>query len=77
MNVKELKEILDKIPNDYTIAFEIVRNPEKDINCKDDILKTKDTIYDKGCVWEFLKSHCMGCYTTFKKQKVLGLQIHY
>lgn len=77
MNVEELKKILEQIPNDYQIAFEVVRNPEDDDNCKDDILINKDNTVDDGLRWEFIKSHCMGCYTVFNKEKVLGLQIHY
>lgn len=73
MTVEELKQLLENVPNDYDVAFEIIRNPEND-----DILKTKDTdeIHDEF-EWEFVKSHCMGCYTLFNKEKVLGLQIHY
>jgi len=73
MNVKKLKELLNKIPEDYHVAFEIVRNPEDDINCKNDIISYED--FDRK--WEFLKSHCIGCYSLFAKEKILGLQIHY
>ena len=76
MTVEDLKKLLEQIPNDYQVAFEIVRKPEEDCNCKDDILISKDDMMG-GLEWEFLKSHCMGCYTTFHKEKVLGLQIHY
>lgn len=76
MKVKDLKTILEDIPEDYHIAFEIIRNPEEDINCKDDILEGKDSFND-GLEWKFVKSHCMGCHTVFHKEKVLGLQIHY
>ncbi len=76
MIVEELKQLLENIPNDYEIAFEVIRNPEEDDNCKDDILIGKDS-FDDGLGWEFVKSHCMGCYTLFNKEKVLGLQIHY
>ncbi len=75
MTVEELKQLLENIPNDYDVAFEVIRNPEADDNCKDDILISKDDEIHDGL--EFVKSHCMGCYTLFNKEKVLGLQIHY
>lgn len=77
MNVKELKEILEEIPDDYAVAFEIVRNPEFEQNCIDDILTADYDDFYEMFEWKFLKSHCMGCYTLFIKEKVVGLQIHY
>lgn len=79
MKVKELLEVIERSKKDYpdflewTVALEQVENPEEDINCKDDIVSYKDL----SGSWKFIKSHCLGCCSYFKGEKVFGIQIHY
>ncbi len=79
MKTKDLLKLINEGKKEYSdflewdVALEHVENPEKDINCKNDII----THLDHAGIWKFIKSHCMGCCTYFVKQKTLGLQIHY
>ena len=79
MKVKELLEIIEMNKRsffdflEWDVALEHVENPEKDLNCKGDIIKSEN--FDDKCV--FIKSHCMGCCTYFVEKKIFGIQIHY
>jgi len=80
MKVKELLEMIEKSKKEFPdllewdVALEHIENPEKDPNCKDEIIISKCNCNEKT---KFIKSFCMGCCTYFIKKKILGLQIRY
>lgn len=59
---------------DWDIALEQHPHYEECPNCN----KKEDSITLKNCFCDtlFIKSHAIGC-VHFKKQKIVGLQIHY